>query len=397
LFPIVENPNSVSTRRVNRKTTLAFGSALQFLIFASVLVVGCGAPGVPTPPSPPVPVAIADLAAQQAGDGAQLTFSVPGKTIAGDRLSSPPAIEILRGHAKPDGTPDLKSFRVVYTIPGALVSNYATKDVLQFTDPIPPVETKAHAGALVAYRVRTRVSEKRASADSNTVLVRIFPVPERISSIEVRVTESAIELNWPAPSRTAAGDAITVSGYRVYRGELDPASSVGTTEELSQAKWRARPALLASPDANGYRDTSFEFGKTYLYVVRSAILVENNPLESSDSAPSVVAPLDTFPPAAPQGVVAAVLTGDTPGSLVIDLSWSINLENDLAGYRIYRSEQQDSRGQPVNAELLPTPAVRDTSVQAGHRYWYTVTAVDRAGNESAPSSPAVADVAQPSP
>jgi hypothetical protein len=363
-----------------------------------VFVFGCGAPGAPTAPSPPVPVAITDLTAHQAGDGTQLTFTVPGRTIAGERLSAPPAIEILRGNVKSDGTPDLKSFRVVYTIPGALVSNYAAKDVLQFTDPIPPEEAKEHPGAFAAYRVRTRVSQKRASADSNTVLVRIFPVPERISAVEARVTESAIELNWPAPTRTSAGDAIAaLSGYRVYRGELDPASGEAASHDLSQAKWRAKPTLLASPDVNNYRDTSFEFGRTYVYIVRTAILVENTPLESSDSVPAIVAPLDTFPPAAPQGLVAAVLPGDTPGTIIVDLSWSINLETDLAGYRVYRSGQQDVRGQPLNPELLPTPAVRDTSVQPGHRYWYTVTAVDRAGNESTPSSPAVVDVSQPLP
>ena len=46
----------------------------------------------------------------------------------------------------------------------------------------------------------------------------------------------------------------------------------------------------------------------------------------------------------PQNLVAAVLAGATPGSALVDLSWSINLETDLGGYRVYRSEQQDTRG-----------------------------------------------------
>jgi len=36
--------------------------------------------------------------------------------------------------------------------------------------------------------------------------------------------------------------------------------------------------------------------------------------------------------------------------------------------------------------LLPAPVYRDMSVQPGYRYWYSVTAVDRAGNESTPSA-----------
>jgi fibronectin type 3 domain-containing protein len=74
----------------------------------------------------------------------------------------------------------------------------------------------------------------------------------------------------------------------------------------------------------------------------------------------------------------------------------MNPETDLAGYHVYRSEQQGTPGQLVTPDLLLSPAYRDTSVQFGHRYWYAVTAVDRSGNESAPCVPVAAEVAQPS-
>jgi fibronectin type 3 domain-containing protein len=95
-------------------------------------------------------------------------------------------------------------------------------------------------------------------------------------------------------------------------------------------------------------------------------------------------------------VVAAVIAGGAPGSPEVDLSWSINVEPDLAGYRVYRSEQQDSKGELLTPDPLPSPAYRDTSVQPGHHYWYSVSSVDRTGNESAPSPPVALDVAQPS-
>src|SRR5207245_784236 len=139
----------------------------------------------------------------------------------------------------------------------------------------------------------------------------------------------------------------------------------------------------------------FLFDHTYSYTVRSVVVVEGNELESSDSQPVTVTPRDIFPPAPPQGLVAAVLPGPNAGTPLVDISWSINLETDLAGYRVYRSEREGARGELVTPDLLPTPAVRDTSVEPGHRYWYTVTAVDRAGNESAPSNPVAIDVTQP--
>ena len=367
-------------------TTLAF------------LAAGCGAPGEPTPPSPPVAVQINDLTARQAGDGAQLTFTMPGRTVTGDRLTSSPAVEILRGTLKPDGSPDLRSLRVVYTIPGSLADKYSVGDKLQFTDPVAPEETKAHPGYVITYAVRTRLSQKRASANSNIVSVRVFSVPEHIASIEVHVTEPGIELSWAAVEHTSAGDPFAgPAHYNIYRAELDEASAEIALRDVSQMKWNSKLQLLTSQSERAYSDKSFEFGKTYAYIVRSVVTVGETQLESGDSMPAIVTVRDSFPPAAPQDLAAAVLPGDTEGSVVVDLSWSINVEPDFAGYRLYRSEQQGTRGQLLPSELLLTPAYRDTSVQPTYHYWYAVAAVDRAGNESPPSPPVAVVVAQPSP
>jgi hypothetical protein len=368
-----------------------------FLFSILLLTAGCGAPGDPVPPSPPVPAAIKDLTAHQAGDGVQLSFALPSNSISGEKLPAPPAVEILRGTVRSDGSADAKSFRVVYTIPGALVESYRADGQVRFTDPIAPQETKSHPGGAVTYLVRTRASQKRTSADSNVVSLRVFPVPAPIASVEARVTESAVELTWPVPARTAAGEpAPAITGYRVYRREIHPSAPSSSPEDLPQGKPESHATLLASSESNNYRDTSVVFDHPYVYIVRSVIQVEGDELESSDSQPVKVAPHDTFPPAPPQGLVAALLPGLAPGTVLVDLSWSINLETDLAGYRVYRSEQEDIRGQLVTPELLPTPAVRDRSVQPGRRYWYTVTAVDRAGNESEPGT-VVVDVTQQSP
>src|SRR5262249_2526096 len=128
------------------------------------------------------------------------------------------------------------------------------------------------------------------------------------------------------------------------------------------------------------------------YVVRAVAIAGEGPVESDDSAPAVVAPKDTFLPAAPQNLVAAVAA--PPGSPpTVDLSWSMNVESDLAGYRVYRSNKHDTQGQLLTPELLPAPAYRDMSVQSGEHYWYSVTAVDRTGNESSATTVA-ADLAQ---
>jgi hypothetical protein len=380
---------------------LEFGRSLRSDFRISIfgllfLLAGCGAPGDPVPPSPPIPTAITDLSAHQAGDGVQLTFTMPTKTVRGERLAESPAIEILRGAAKADGSPEAKSFRVVDTIPGALMAKYLADDHVQFISPVAPSEARA-PGVILVYRVRTRAVKKRSSADSNPVTIRVFPVPERIASVQSKVSEASIDLSWPAPARTSGGDALAVSEYHVYRGQLDPRSQDPASSDVLHEKWIAPLALLARSEAPSYRDAEFAFGKVYVYVVRSVTTASGNALESSDSDPLLVTPVDTFPPAMPQGLVAAVLVNPTAPSPEVDLSWSINAEPDLAGYRVYRSEQENDKGRLVTPDLLLSPAYRDTTVAAGQQYWYRVTAVDRSDNESAPTPPVVADVAQHSP
>jgi len=367
-------------------------------LFCCVLVgatAGCGAPGEPQPPSPPIPAAITDLIAHQQGNGVQLVFTLPGRTTGGERLAEPPATEIFRGTLKPDGKPDNKSFRLVYTIPGALADTYAAQGKIQFTDPIAADELRARSSTLVAYRVRTRAATKKDSADSNTAIAKLYAVADRISSVSAKVTQSTIELAWQVP-RIGADSGETVAAYHIYRGELETTAPIPPGGDLSQAKWKNPPLLLAPAPSNSYSDTFFEFGKTYVYMVRSVTIAEGNPVESDDSLPAIVTPRDTFPPATPQTVVAAVLPGEND-SPIVDLSWSINVENDLAGYRVYRSETRGERGQLLQAELVSSPAFRDSSVESGHRYWYSVTAVDRAGNESQVSEAVLADLTQPLP
>ncbi|HET8922696.1 MAG TPA: hypothetical protein VFN26_06820 [Candidatus Acidoferrum sp.] len=352
------------------------------------LAVGCGAPGEPTPPTPPVPAPVSDLAAHQAGDGAQLVFTLPSISVTGDKLAAPPAVEILRGNLKTGGSPDTKSFRVVYTIPGVLVDNYRFGSHIVFTDPIAPAETKAHPGASVTYLIRTRASRKRASADSNVVSVRVFPVPEPISSLEARVTESAIELNWPAPTHTSSGDPLSsVGGYHIYRNEINAAAASSSPGVNLAGEAETNPVPLGSSQTNSYSDTSFLFDHAYIYVVRSVIQADGTLLESSDSQPLRVAPRDTFPPAAPQNLVAVSphCVADA-AKLYVELSWSMNLETDLAAYRVYRNDEEGKQGQLLQSFWIG-PSYRDNAVASEHRYWYTVTALDRAGNESSASAP----------
>lgn len=370
-----------------------FLSSFCLLVFTCCLVTACGVPGDPVPPSPPIPTAVSDLAAQQLGDAVLLTFTLPNKSTGDERLTQTPTLEVSRGSLRPDGKPDPKSFHLVDTVPGSLLSSYVQQGKVEFLEPIPPVKTPIGTPEPSIFRVRTRVSERKASADSNDVTLQLYPVPAQIQAVEERETENDIHLTWSPPTRTSAGEPLpAIQAYHIYRGELDPASVVAAEKDLHAAVWKLPLLKIASPTTPEYQDTGFDYGKTYVYVVRTAIKVDSIELESSDSHPVILTPKDIFPPAAPQDLVATFLSGATPGSTVVDLSWAINLETDLAGYRVYRSEEENARGQLLTPDLLPSPAYRDSSPISGRRYWYTVTAVDKAGNESKPSASLLVDV-----
>ena len=360
-------------------------------VLACTLLSGCAAPGDPRPRHPVMPVAIADLAASQSGSAVVLTFSLPNQSTDHESLAEPPAIEIYRAALPPGATPDRKTpWRLVYTIPTERVDSYVRGNRVEFRDPLTPDDLGRTAGSRLVYMVRTSASKSRASNDSNYFAVRIYPAPGAPHDLRVSLTESAIEISWIEPF---SSEAPAPAGYRVYRAELE-AREEAAAQDLSQVKLKSAIELAGSSSSPEFRDTHFEFGRTYLYKVRAIAQFGSDLVESADSAPAVVTPRDTFPPGAPVGLAAAVIPATSQASAYIELSWAISPEEDLAGYYVYRSGRDDTPGERINSEVLLSPTFRDMSVVSGRRYFYRVSAVDHAGNESPLSSAVQTEVSQ---
>ena len=64
------------------------------------------------------------------------------------------------------------------------------------------------------------------------------------------------------------------------------------------------------------------------------------------------------------------------------LSWFANLEFDLKGYNIYRSDIEGELGDKLNSNAYIDTFYIDNSVESGTFYYYTITAVDSQLNES---------------
>ncbi|MBN1764662.1 MAG: carbohydrate binding domain-containing protein, partial [Sedimentisphaerales bacterium] len=89
---------------------------------------------------------------------------------------------------------------------------------------------------------------------------------------------------------------------------------------------------------------------------------------------------DATPPAAPTGLVC------TAGDGTVSLDWDDNIEGDLDGYHVYRSTTSGSGYSQLNGALLTSSDYIDNTVANGTTYYYVVTAVDTALNESADSN-----------
>jgi beta-lactamase superfamily II metal-dependent hydrolase len=87
--------------------------------------------------------------------------------------------------------------------------------------------------------------------------------------------------------------------------------------------------------------------------------------------------LDTPPPTAPGALVAWALSPTE-----VELSWSASTDNvGVEGYRVYR--RLDDGGHAL-AGTSTTLGFVDLGLKPDDTYWYQVTAVDAAGNESTP-------------
>jgi len=354
-------------------------------------------------------MAISDLVAGQHGNDVILTFTLPQETVTHHQLKQAPEIEIYRDFLPPPvagssapapaspATPTL-----LFVIPSAMVGQYTTKNHVRYADSLAADDLAHHTGWLAMYGARTRVSAKRSSADSNHAGVRIYPAPGPIEDVQAEVTHHGIILRWTPPQKTPVGPAPAIAAYRIYRSEVaaDATPAPPAAGQAQTPKLKMPLARIGDTQDPPFQNTQVEFGTTYVYSVRSLSQYPDVLLESADSNLVVVTPRDTFPPSAPQDLVVVLVPvqGQEPAHL--DLSWAISPETDIAGYNVYRGEQESAPGTRLNPELLLTPAFRDMNVVPGHRYLYTVTAVDRAGNESPASAAASGGVpveSQPNP
>ena len=382
---------------MNRARATALGSLLL-----AAFVAACGKKGDPTPPLPRGPRAVSDLAVEQEGDEAVLTFSYPDRLLTGGPLTDLAAIEVYRAsgaaatqaaprpRARPRRRPTRRpsrrramrrrrrgranrpstgTRRLVASLSAAALGEYARGASVVYRDPLRALLEAGKTPSL-GYSVVSVRRNGEKSPLSNIVALSPEVPPDAPVIVSVLVEEGRICLDWTAPAKDLLGKPADVGGYFVYRRTLPqeeyerplnpsasrpPATWTRPSATARPTSTRCARRLSASRWSRGRRRTRFRS--------RTA---------------------DVYPPPAP-----ARLDALSEGNLV-RLVWDPVTASDVVGYLVFRAEGD---GPPAKLERQAadrhvlhrsvTPARDAIPLHRARRR--------RAGNLGPPSPEAVAE------
>ena len=391
-------------------------SAVSAALLA-VLVAGCASPRPPRPPSLDLPEVVKDLTAERVGDVVQLHWTTPSNTTDRAVIKGAITADICRTTVTPAApAPTCTSVKRLAVVPGPT----QTSETL-------PASLTTDPPALVAYRVQILNAHGHSAGLSPEAFAATGAAPPPVGQLSATPTRDGAMIEWRKLNTSAAVELdrlpVGPNGEVIKPAPPKPAAKSSSRPGSKKAETAKKPAptptpapepasppkpLLAAPpasievklrapadptDPGGTIDATATRGQTFSYTAQRVRSVNLNghtlELRSSISPPVTVLMRDTFPPRAPSGL-EAVPGGATAADRSIDLSWTPNTDADLAGYFVYRQEVGPNgkvTGTMTRLNTTPVvgPAYRDQTALAGRRYAYHVSAVDTAGNESAPS------------
>jgi hypothetical protein len=222
-------------------------------------------------------------------------------------------------------------------------------------------------GRRLVFALRIKDAKGKVSEYSDLLTVIPQAIPDPPARLRAEVFEDRIVIRWEAPDKNwDQSSPPRLEGYNVYRLEME-----------------AEPRLINSSllVETSFEDHEFVFGMVYRYIIRSSAAISAPFLESNDSDILEVAAKDVFAPSVPQGLTAVKSAG------LITLIWNANKESDLAGYRVWRMEDEAEGFVLLTEQAVLENTYTDSAVEKNKRYEYAITAVDQSGNESRKSEP----------
>ncbi|MDQ7779968.1 MAG: fibronectin type III domain-containing protein, partial [Planctomycetota bacterium] len=190
--------------------------------------------------------------------------------------------------------------------------------------------------------------------------------------IDFQNSTTTISANWSGFSDPESG----ISGYEWAIGTSPGATDVHPFQDVGMATSASTSHVMLTA------------GATYYVTIRAT-----NGAGLSTAASSDGVTVELTPPNPPMGLDVSL----GPINLSLVVSWLPNDEDDIAGYRAYRSQVSGGPYALAVSGLIEqafAPSFVDGGLTQGVTYYYVVTAVDFAGNESGYSAEACRAVRQ---
>lgn len=408
------------------------------VLVCALLPAACGMRGDPLPPLRIAPAAVSGLSAQRFGDRVYVQFTVPAANDDGVAPADLERVELYALTAQPDGgrppvalddwldlatlvativvapprAADAESdadtgeeaeaeaetdagerrpaqgdeVTVIETLTPAafepVVDEDDERDEAEDAAALPagpllgPPPPRPPRRTYLALAVSGRGRESRPSTQE---AVPLGPAPDPPSAPAVTYDEDRIAFTWSLPA---------AARRPVQRTEVDtelpsdvlPAPRAPWRYEVYDVTAPAEAADVQAPEplhaapltATSFRERDPAFGVERCFAVRTVDEIDEVEVRSAPSPATCVELVDTFPPAAPTGLVAVAAAG------VVNLVWTPNAEDDVAGYLVLRGRGPDAALDALTAEPVAETAWRDTQVEVGATYEYAVQAVDDA-------------------
>jgi len=329
-------------------------------MLGSAVLISCGYPGVPIPPALELAKPVTDLRAARKGDRVYLAWTVPAKTTDRQTVRHPGltricrSLEVLVADCK---NPAAEIPATQFPLPtGSSTRGGAQPPKVQanYTDVLSS-ELQSNPTAEITYAVSVLNESGRSAGLSNQVQVPSAPTLPPPDHFRAEVKKDGVLLSWDCPPAVASSNGIEHK-LRIYRREqgkqADTRVSDASLPDCGTSQGSQLPEFL---------DQSFEWEKHYDYRATVVTVIEEPgkaevEVEGDDTPSFAVFAHDIFPPAVPTGLQAVFSgVGQAP---FVDLVWSPDTEADLAGYNIFRHEEN---GPPVklNSEPVKAPAFRD--------------------------------------
>lgn len=345
----------------------AAAALIAVLLPMLLIAAGCGMEAAPQPPTLKLPQPVTDLSGARHGDEVTLHWTMPKRDTDKVTLKGDQKVRVCR-RLENGGCESA----------GDLLLAPAT--AAGYVDHLPGTIATG-APQLLVYTVVLANRLGHDAGPSNPVYTATGAAPARIENLSAEASADGVVLRWtaaPGPDK----DLIRIHRTLV----VDPKAKKPDQAPASQAPPN-QTLEVTGPDKGQALDRDAALDHVYRYTVERVRLItlQGHAIEETD-APSetiTVDARDVFPPHVPEGLQAVA----DPDAHAIDLSWIPDTDADIAGYFVYRREQGSSAGSiRVSSPGLVSPSFRDSSALPGHNYAYSVSAVDRDGNESARSA-----------